>query len=664
MKLQIKVTLLVIAILIVIGIISGGIMLNFQRSASVSHFEHMAKALAGAVQSSLEHSMLTDNREMTQEALVDISEEEMVRNISLFSSDGTIAASSEILNIGKVTDRNEIQQIMRSDEGDIWTKLQPDTNEFLVITPILNKPECQDCHNPNMNTLGAIQVSLDSEPLDNQTRQQTIFFVVFGGLTFVILGFGLSFALRSIILKPLTILSQSAQRFSQGDYTVRTKGGKNDEIGMLAHTFNEMADGVEQRSKELEDSRQELSRWNIELEQRVQERTDQLSALNDIITTVSQSLNLEWILNAALAEILTKTSIESGAVHLMNKQYDQLNIVVHRGFSPEYFREITRLKLGEEIIGRVAHSGEPIVVNETIDNHKATVMMGERGKFRAYTILPLKSKNKIIGTLSLASYIPNKFTPEIVDLLQAMTDAISIVVENAIATKRLEELNTVREQLLEKLLLAQEEERRRIARQLHDDASQSLAAVIMHLEDIADDLPVRYRDTKQRLNMLREQATQTLEGIRDLALELRPSVLDDLGLLKAIDWYVKDFLVKRGIDSKIEFGGLKNKLPSNVEIILFRITQEAITNVVKHTNASKVNIRMQRNNSKVILQIEDNGEGFNVEAALTRSGEQQSLGLHGMQERTALLGGHFNIRSQIGRGTCVSIEIPLAEETI
>jgi signal transduction histidine kinase len=432
---------------------------------------------------------------------------------------------------------------------------------------------------------------------------------------------------------------------------------------MLAITFNEMADGVEQRSKELEDSRQELSRWNMELEQRVRERTDQLSALNDIITTVSQSLNLEWILNAALAEILAKMSIESGAIHLMNKQNNQLNIVVHRGFSPEYFREITRLKPGEEIIGGVAQSGEPIVVNETIDNDKATVMMGEKGKFRAYIILPLKSKNKIIGTLSLASYTPNKFTPEMVDLLQAMTDAISIVVENAIAARRLEELNTVREQLIEKLLLAQEEERRRIARELHDDASQSLAAVIMHLENIADDLPVRYRDTKQRLNMLKEQATQTLGGIRNLSLELRPSVLDDLGLLKAIDWYAKDFLGKRGIDTKIEFDGLKNKLPSNVEIILFRITQEAITNVVKHAHASHVDIRMQRDNNKVILQIEDNGEGFNVEATLTRSGEQQSLGLHGMQERAALLGGHFNIQSQNGRGTCVSIEIPLTEET-
>jgi len=660
-KLQFKVTLLVILTLLAIGIISGGILLYFQRKASVDQFEHMATALAGAVQGSLEHSMLIGERMMTQEALVDISEEEMVHEVVLLSPNGTIVASSEISDIGKIVDRDMIYQEWQSGEASVWTKPQADTGELWVITPILNKLECQPCHSPENNVLGAIQVSLDTNLLDNQTRQQTISLGVIGGLTFLIIGGVLAFVLRRTILNPLTGLAQSAQRLSLGDYTVRTPDVKNDEIGLLAKTFNEMAESVEQRNRELEDSHQKLARWNIDLEQKIQERTEQLSALNSIITTLSQSLNLEWILNATLTKILSVMNIESGAVHLIDKKSGQLNIIVHRGLSPEYFQKIEWLKVGENIAGQVVQSGEPIVVNEAINNPKATTMLGEKGEFQTYVSLPLRSKNRILGTLSLASYLPNKFKPEMVSLLRAMTDAIGIAVENATAAKRLEELNKLREQLLGKLLSAQEEERRRIARELHDEASQSLAAIILKLEDIADTLPKKDHNTKQRLAILKEQATHTLDGIRNLALELRPSVLDDLGLSQAIDWYAKDYLVKRGINAKIEVIGPKKKLASNIETVLFRITQEALTNVVKHADASQVTVRLQLINSMVKVQVEDNGKGFNVEEALTRSGGQQSLGLHGMLERAALLGGTLNIQSQPGQGTCLSVEIPLLE---
>lgn len=663
-KLQFKVTFLVMAILIVIGIISGGILLYFQRKASVQQFEHMATALAGAVQSSLEHSMLIGERMMTQEALVDIGEEEIVREVVLLSPNGTITASSEISDIGKVMDRAEIHQALQSGEVSAWINKQDDVGELLVITPIRNKPECKTCHSPETNVLGAIQVSLDTTSLDNQTRQQTIFFGAFGGLTLLIIGGGLAIAVRRTVLAPLFRLAASAQRLSQGDYAARAISDNNDEIGLLAQTFNEMAESVEQRSQELESSRQELARWNVDLEEKIQERTNQLATLNAIITTVSQSLNLEWILNATLTKILILMDIESGAVHLIDKKSEQLNIMVHRGLSPEYFQKITRLKVGEHIAGRVVQSGELIVVNEVTNNPEAITMMGEKGKFRAYISLPLKSKNKVLGTLSLASYLPNKFKPEAVSLLRAMGDAIGIAVENAIAAKRLEEANKLREQLLGKLLSAQEEERQRIARELHDEASQSLAAVVLQLEDIADTLPARYRDTKRRLDILREQAIQTLEGIRNLALELRPSALDDLGLSKAIDWYAKDYLAKRGINAKIEVIGPKNKLPSNIETVLFRITQEALTNVVKHADASQVTVRLQLNNSKARMQIEDNGKGFDVEAALTGAAGRQNLGLHGMLERATLLSGTLNIQSQPGQGTCLSVEIPLVEGAV
>ena len=411
-------------------------------------------------------------------------------------------------------------------------------------------------------------------------------------------------------------------------------------------------------------SRQELVRWNIDLENKIQQRIKELSALNAVVTTVSQSLNLDKILNDALLKILAVMEVEAGVVHLVDEKTDQLIIMVQRGLLPEYVREIMKLKPGAGIAGRVVQSGEPIVVNDAMDNPKSTTMVGKRGGFRAYISLPVKSKNKVLGTLSLASYTPNKFGLEPVRLLSAMGDAIGIGVENARAAKKLEEANKIREQLLKKLISAQEEERRRIARELHDEASQSLAALALNLGAIADTLPVSYHDTRQKLDILKEQAIQTLGGIRNLALELRPIALDELGLPMAIDWYVKDYLVKRGLDVKIEVINPKTKLPSYTETMLFRIIQEALTNIVKHAEATQVRVQLQLSDSMAIVQVEDNGKGFDVEAALSEEGVRRNLGLHGMAERATLLGGTFTIKSQPGQGTCVHVEVPLVEEDI
>lgn len=661
MKLQIKVTFLIITILIVMGIMSGGTMLYFQRENSVQQFEHVAAALAGAVQGSLEQGMLTGERKPIQEAIVRIGEEEMVSGVILLSTDGKITASNNVSEIGEVSDREEVHRTLRSGEVSVWTRRQNGNGELNVISPIFNKPECQSCHSPGTSVLGAIQVSLDTASLDNHIKQQTVFFGVFGGLALFIIGIGLTFTLRRIVLKPLSGLAESAQRLSQGDYATRTRSDTNDEIGILARSFNEMAESVEQHGRELEASHQELARWNIDLEQKVEQRTNQLSALNAIITTVSQSLDLGWILDATLTKILSLMAVDAGAIHLLDRKSDRLDIVVHRGLSPECFQKISRLDLQEGIWGQIVQSGQPVVVSDKADVFKATCIAGEKGEFHAGVILPVKSENKVQGTLVLASYLPGKFQPELVRLLQSMSDAIGIGVTNAIAAQNLREVNRLREQLLEKLISAQEEERRRIARELHDEAGQSLAALVLQLEDITDSLPARYHATRQRLDALKEQAVQTVSGIRNLALELRPSILDHLGLPKAIEWYVKDYLGKRGLDAKIDVTVPKIKLPPYTETMLFRIVQEALTNVVKHAQASQVTVRLQLSDSKVSVWIEDNGKGFDVDAALSGVTGQKNLGLHGMIERAVLLGGTLNIRSEPGRGTRLTIEVPLTE---
>lgn len=501
MKLQGRVLLLVTAILVFIGVVSGGMVLYFQRRSSIDQFEHMARALAGAVQGSLEQSMFSNEQEHVREAMVRIRSEEMVNNVVLYSADGVIVASTPPLNVGATTDVSEVRGALQTGETFTRTEEQNRESKLLVTTPILNEPECQGCHRAETAILGAIEIGLNTSLLDQHTRQQTLFIGISGGLTFLILGGAIAFTLRRAVLNPLSGLTESARRLSRGDYTTRAKSDKDDEIGILAQAFNEMAGSVEQRTRELEGSQQELASLNMSLEDRVQQRT-----------------------------------------------------------------------------------------------------------------------------------------------------------------RELQEANKLREQLLEKLISAQEEERRRIARELHDEATQSLAALAINLESIADSLPQRYQGTREKLDVLKEQAIKTLGGIRSLALELRPSALDDLGLSMAVDWYAKDYLGKRGLDVKINAVGGKTKLPAHTETMLFRIVQEALTNVVKHAEASQVRVELRLSDLEAIVQVEDNGRGFDAEAALTERGARQNLGLHGMAERAALLGGTFSIRSQPGHGTCLRVEIPVKRE--
>ena len=658
MRLQIKVVLLAMVILLVTGLVSGGMMLYMERQASVQQFEQVATALAGAVQGSLEHSMLTGKLQPIQEALVYISAEAMVSEVVVLSPDGTIAASSQVADINRTMDGDEIRQALQTGEASVKTGEQNGQSRLWVITPVINQPECQDCHPPENNVLGAVQVNLDTTALDNQMKRQTIFFGALGILTLLVIGGGLTFVLRSMVLNPLSRLAESAERLSRGDYSTRAGSHRNDETGRLARTFNEMAESVEERRQELEASRQELANWNMNLEEKIQRRTGELSALNAIITTISQSLDLDKVLNDALKKILTVLDMEAGVVHLLDEKTGQPVITSHRGIAPDYVQETGQLKPGEGIIGQVAQSGEPIFVNDP-----ARIMLsGKKGKFRSSISLPVKSKNKVLGTVSLASYSAKKFEPGMVRLLSAIGEALGIAVENARGTRSLEEANKIREQLLEKLISAQEEERRRIARELHDEASQSLAALALNLEDIADTLPPEYHDIKNKLDTLQEHAIQTLGGIRNLALELRPSALDDLGLSMAIDWYAKDFLAKRGLDVSIEVTGSKTKLPSYTETILFRIIQEALTNIVKHSGASQVKVRLQMSDTKAIVQVKDNGTGFDVEATLRRKSIRRKLGIHGMMERAALLGGTITIQSQPGYGSSLRVEVPVKED--
>lgn len=215
------------------------------------------------------------------------------------------------------------------------------------------------------------------------------------------------------------------------------------------------------------------------------------------------------------------------------------------------------------------------------------------------------------------------------------------------------------EQLLERLINAQEEERQRVARELHDEIGQTLTAVELSLGHLENAVMPQNEVARRRLQQSRALTQQTVADLRLIITGLRPGTLDQLGLVPALDWMGDYTLRPEGVAVTIEAQNLGQRLPDDVETTLFRIAQEAMSNVARHSQATSLAIMLQREQDMVSMTLSDNGRGFLSDPARVGPLEDEGMGVASMQERAMLLGGHLAIDSAPGQGTTVRVQIPL-----
>lgn len=206
------------------------------------------------------------------------------------------------------------------------------------------------------------------------------------------------------------------------------------------------------------------------------------------------------------------------------------------------------------------------------------------------------------------------------------------------------------------IINAQEQERKRIARELHDETSQVLTSLLISLAVLEESLTAP--EARERIADTRRLAHQTLRAIRSLSIDLRPSALDDLGLLPALRWYVKEYQKKCSIEVDFVSSGFKERLPAEMETALYRIVQEALTNSARHSQAKRVSIMLKEDGEEVEGIISDDGIGFDIEAIRRSPDNERGLGLAGMTERAVLLDGSLDIQSHPGHGTIITVHIP------
>lgn len=222
------------------------------------------------------------------------------------------------------------------------------------------------------------------------------------------------------------------------------------------------------------------------------------------------------------------------------------------------------------------------------------------------------------------------------------------------------EREALREKYIRGVIQAQEDERMRIARELHDSTSQSLTTLLVGLHNLSDAAP---EALKSDIEDIRRVVSSTLDEVHALAWQLRPSVLDDLGLVVALGRYVADFERRFNVPVDFAVHGLDDRLPATLETSLYRIVQEGLTNIARHAHANQASVLIDQRNQTIRIIIEDDGRGFDHAA---HAMSEKSLGLQGIRERALLLGGKLTIESQPGQGTSLFVEIPLGElhETI
>ncbi len=451
---------------------------------------------------------------------------------------------------------------------------------------------------------------------------------------------------RDVVSRVRT-LTIASRRIADGDLTSPTTTLRKDELGVLARSF--------------EDMRTKLKTSREELEQRTRELSSLLS-VSEILTSLPDLSNLDTALDAALGKTLEIMKTDIGGILLLDEEEQKLRYRVYRGLS-DRFAEGVCLGLGEGIAGRVAQTGEAIWVDDVSkDPRTAYPDLIDAEGLRGFASVPLRTKDKVLGVFNIASRGAQKFSPQDVRLLEGIAGQIATAIENARLHQEVQRKDEIRGELLRQILSIQEEERRRIARELHDETSQVLASLTANLEAAAGMLSTDSDAVKARLREAQALSITVLDDVHRLIYQLRPSLLDDLGLVTAVRWLADNNLKPVGIKVNSRTVGRVKRLDPQLETTLFRVIQEAVSNIAKHANASNADINLHFRRGAIAVHIKDDGRGFDVEEAISSKERPRGLGLLGMKERVELVNGTLSIESRPGGGTEINIEIPLNKE--
>ncbi len=506
----------------------------------------------------------------------------------------------------------------------------------------------------------------------------------------------------------------------------------------------------------------------------IKENEKRLSVFNSVTTVINQSVTLEDIFSTVADKIMEAVNTEAVLVFLLNEKSRKLEVKVYRGVSDEFVEQVNGLKVGEGFNGWVAQTGEPYWIEDSSQDSRLSREVVKREGIRSQFIVPLRSREKIVGTFCVATHSIKHFTRDEKELMMLIGNQLGVAVEKARLYEESERIGkqfrelfdkandaiwvhdfdgnilaanqqgarlvehelkdligenvstfltpqglklamNVKQQLLageeiiqpyeqtaskkdgteaiimlttslvdyegipafqniardvtkerqlqknlrlyvRQITRAHEEERKRIARDLHDDSIQVLSVLSRRIDDLASGKANKVKVASQ-LEATREEIDKTLERMRFFIQDLRPPTLEYLGLTPALREVVSQLEQQAGIRAELRIKGTEQHFVPEDELMIYRIAQEALRNIWKHSEGTKAEVTIEFNSDKTTMTISDNGKGFEIDEdpGFIQAGK---MGLAGMRERAELLGGSLTIHTRPDQGTKVILEIP------
>ncbi len=449
-----------------------------------------------------------------------------------------------------------------------------------------------------------------------------------------------SLLLSHILSRQILTLREMAQKVAGGQLDARVRIWAHDDIGQLGIAINSMTD-------ELVSTQRNLVRTNRRLD-----------VINQITLAADDQTDIHDVLYILLQKILTAIHLEAGWIYLLDPERQQFHLASWAGVTPE---------MGDILLGR---AGAPPCACQRylLDSNgevEIKILPCECLQASGFTTgcpdhitIPLEARGQTLGVINLMCEKDVVLAEEDSELLVSIGAQISEIVANAWLRLKLREKEAARQALLESLVKVQEEERGRLARELHDGAGQTLTSLLVRLKILEN--KAASSDLKPALVGMEDIVSQTIDQIRGLSYRLRPLALEEFGLSMALETLLEEVAKNSDLQVSCSCALEEFEMPEDIEVALYRIAQEGLTNIMRHASAKQVRILLKRTGSGIQLSVEDDGIGFDPNHLPGTQGKRH-LGLISMRERAEMLGGILDVYTAPHKGTMIQVFIPLRE---
>lgn len=431
---------------------------------------------------------------------------------------------------------------------------------------------------------------------------------------------------------------------------------------------------LRRRVHQAEETEAELAQTN----QTLQERDRMLAAFQRIGQSTLASLDLETLLDNLGREIILTGVFRSLMIALVDQEARQVEVVrslIHRGlvWKQDFGSDKEAIRPASELAGQdsdvigfrydleddnitavTARSGQMQVIEEWDQRFDQRFNRPDERRGKVAYFIPIKREARVLAVLGTGSTMADR--DEVlhrIEAMQPLLDQVAIALEHARLYEQVLMGRNRMQELSRRLVAVQEDERRFLAHELHDEIGQVLTALNLNL-NINSDLPSE--TLHRRLEQSQRLVEELMHRTRNLSLDLRPPLLDDWGLPTVLTWHFGNYTEQTGVQVDFGHNGLEQRFAPAIEIAAYRIVQEALTNVARHAKVQEAAVRLWVDDERLHVQIEDSGAGLDPDLALSQN---KTYGLASMRERVALVGGRWTLESTPGSGTSIVAELPL-----